>query len=69
MPETLFEAEEIARTVDLISHWVNQTSNDDNLEKLVKSLLPPNMSEGSLSPVQKISGENVPVLGKITIQF
>jgi len=28
---------------------------------------PPNMSEGSLSAVQTVSGEKVPVLGKITI--
>ena len=39
MPETLFEAEEIARTVDSISRRVNQPSNDANLEKLVKSLV------------------------------
>ena len=39
MPETLFEAEEIARTVDSISHRVNQPSNDANLEKLLKSLV------------------------------
>ena len=39
MPETLFEAEEIARTVDSISRRVNQPSNDVNLEKMVQSLL------------------------------
>lgn len=36
---TLFEAEEIARTVDSISPRIDQPSNYANLEKLVKSLV------------------------------
>ena len=47
MPETLFEAEEIARTVDSISRRVSRSSNEESLEKVVTALLAQSQSKSS----------------------
>ena len=65
MPETLFEAEEIARTVVSISRRVNQPTNDDNLEKLLRSLLLQNQDKVSASYPEKPPADDNKLLGEI----
>lgn len=66
MPETLFEAEEIAPTVDSISRRVNRPNNKENLETLLSKLLTQKQDNTSTSYPEKLPAWVDSLLEKFT---
>lgn len=67
MPETLFETEEITRTVGSISRRINQSNKDEHLEKIIKALLVQNQDNNAAlteltASLSKLTHSDVPTV-------